>query len=72
MLSVEPRIGRELFETERNTLLVFVVLQDFDLNLIANVDQVARMRLRPQDMSVMCKRPSIPPISTKAPYSVNS
>ncbi len=26
--------------------------------------------IRPQDMSVMCSRPSMPPRSTKAPYSV--
>src|SRR5579864_1187901 len=40
MLGVEPRIGRELLEAERDPLLFFVVLEDFDLNLIADVHQV--------------------------------
>ena len=40
MLSIEPRIGRELLESERNALLVFVVLENLDLNLIADVDQI--------------------------------
>src|SRR3954470_7040617 len=42
--SVEPRIGRELLEPERDALLFVVVLQNFYLDLVANVDQVARMR----------------------------
>src|ERR1700686_3516908 len=44
MLRIQPRIRRELFESERNALLVFVVLQDFHLNLVADVDQIARVR----------------------------
>src|SRR5579859_7757764 len=44
MLRVEPRVGRELFEAERHALFFFVVLQDLHLNLVADVDQVARMR----------------------------
>src|ERR1700678_129558 len=44
MLRIEPRIGRELFEAERDALLVFAILQHLDLNLIADVDQVARVR----------------------------
>ena len=40
MLGIEPRIGRELLESERDALLLFVVLQNLDLNLIADVDQV--------------------------------
>src|SRR3954451_5966736 len=42
--SVEPRVRRELLEAERDALLFVVVLQNFYLDLIANVDQVARMR----------------------------
>src|SRR6202012_387186 len=40
MLRVEPRIRRELLESKRDTLLLFVVLQNLHLNLIADVDQV--------------------------------
>src|ERR1035441_2020133 len=43
MLGIEPWIGRELLEAQRDALLVFVVLQHFHLNLIADVDQVARV-----------------------------
>src|SRR5690242_18410203 len=41
---VEPRIRRELFESERDALLVFVELENFDVNLIADIHQIARMR----------------------------
>ncbi len=41
---IEPRIGRELLEAERDALLVFVELENLDLDLIADVDQIARMR----------------------------
>ena len=41
---VEPRIRRELLEAERDALLVLVELEDLDLDLIADVDEVARMR----------------------------
>src|SRR5262249_39680509 len=41
---VKPRVGRELLEAERDALLVFVELQNFDVDLVAHVDQVARMR----------------------------
>ena len=40
MLGIEPGVGRELLESQRNALLIFVVLQDLHLNLIANVDQI--------------------------------
>ena len=40
MLSIEPRIRRQLLEAERNALLVFVELQDLDLDLIAHVHQI--------------------------------
>ena len=40
MLGIEPRIGRELLESQRNALLVFVVLENLNLNLIADVDQI--------------------------------
>ena len=34
---IEPRIGRELLEAERNALLLFVELENLDLDLIADV-----------------------------------
>src|ERR1700730_14754115 len=43
MFGIKPGIRRELLEAERHALLVFVELEDFDLNLIADIDQVARM-----------------------------
>ncbi len=43
VLGIEPRIGRELLESQRNALLLFVVLQNFDLNLIADVHQIFGM-----------------------------
>src|SRR5450631_1262524 len=44
VLCIQPWIGRELFKAERDALLVLVVLQDLHLNLVADVDQVARVR----------------------------
>src|SRR6266852_4632046 len=44
VLRVQPRIRRELFEAQRDALLVYVVLQDLHLNLVADVDQIARVR----------------------------
>src|SRR3954465_500385 len=41
--SVEPRVRRELLEPERDALLFVVVLQNFYLDLVADVDEVARM-----------------------------
>ena len=38
---VEPGIRRELLEAERDALLVLVELEDLDLDLIADVDEVA-------------------------------
>src|ERR1700733_215476 len=43
MLSVEPRIGCELLESKRDTLFIFVVLENFDLNLIADVNEILGM-----------------------------
>src|SRR6266850_1006674 len=40
---VEPRIRRELLEAERYALLLSVVLQNFYLDLVADVDEVAGM-----------------------------
>src|SRR5579862_1344497 len=40
VLGIEPWIRRELLESQRYALLVFVVLQNFDLNLIADIDQI--------------------------------
>ena len=40
---VEPRIGRQLLEAERDALLFFVELEHLDLDLVADVDQVAGM-----------------------------
>src|ERR1700722_1867861 len=41
---VEPRVRRQLLETERDALLVLVELQHLDLDLVVDVDQVARVR----------------------------
>ncbi len=41
---VEPRVGRQLLEAQRDTLLVLVELEHLHLDLVAHVDQVARMR----------------------------
>ncbi len=43
MLGIEPRIGRELLEAQRDALLVFVELEDLDLDLVADIHQVAGM-----------------------------
>src|SRR5580692_1370219 len=43
MLGVEPGVGRELLESQRDALLVFVVLQNLYLNLIADVHQIFRV-----------------------------
>src|SRR5271155_162201 len=40
---IKPRIRRELLEAERNALLILVELQHLDLDLVANVDEVARV-----------------------------
>ena len=40
---VEPRIRRELLEAERDALLVLVELEDLDLDLVADVDEIAGM-----------------------------
>src|SRR5579859_6108501 len=42
--SVKPGIGRELLKAERDAQLFRIILQDLYLDLIAHVDQVARMR----------------------------
>ncbi len=41
---IEPRIRRELLEAQRDALLLVVELQHLDLDLIADLDEVARMR----------------------------
>ena len=43
MRGIQPRVRRELLESQRNPLLVFVELQHLHLDLIADIDQVARM-----------------------------
>src|SRR5581483_2479947 len=43
LLCVEPGVRCKLLETERNALLVCIELQDLDLDLVANVHQIARM-----------------------------
>jgi hypothetical protein len=58
---VQPRVGRQLLEAQRHALLLAIELQNFYLDLVADVDQVTRMRQRPQLISVMCSRPSMPP-----------
>src|ERR1700685_819061 len=47
VLRIQPRVGRELLEAERHALLVLVELQHLYLNLIADVDQIARVREPP-------------------------
>ena len=44
---IKPRIRRQLLEAKGNTLFVFVVLQHFHLNLVADIHQIARMRQPP-------------------------
>src|SRR5271165_1898176 len=44
MLRIQPRIRRELLKAQRYALLVLVVLQHLYLNLVADIDQVARVR----------------------------
>src|SRR5271155_3075266 len=44
VLGIKPRIGGQLLESQRNALLLFVVLQHLHLNLVADVYQVARVR----------------------------
>src|SRR6185312_15215278 len=39
---VEPRVRRELLEAERDALLLLVELENLDLDLVADVDEVAR------------------------------
>src|SRR6266481_5757863 len=56
VLSIQPRIGRELFESQRNALLVFVILQNLYLNLVADVNQIARVgQASPRHVSDMQK-----------------
>ena len=43
MLGIEPRIGRQLLESQRDALLLFVVLQNLDLNLVTDIHQIAWM-----------------------------
>src|SRR5437016_13250216 len=43
VLGVEPRFRSELLEAQRHSLLLFVELENLDLNLIAYVHQVAWM-----------------------------
>src|SRR5205807_1508107 len=43
MRRIQPRIRRELFETQRNPLLLFVKFQHLDLDLVADVYQFARV-----------------------------
>src|SRR5579862_2280695 len=44
LCGVHPRVRRQLLEAQRHALLVFVELQNLYLDLVAHVDQVARMR----------------------------
>src|SRR5579872_57578 len=43
MFRIEPRVGCQLLEAKRNALLLFVVFENFHLNLIADIYQIARM-----------------------------
>ena len=40
---IQPRIGRELFEAQRNTLLLFIKLKHFYLNFVGDINQITRM-----------------------------
>src|SRR6185369_11245157 len=44
MLRIKPRIRGQLLESQRNPLLIFVVLQNLDLNLIADIHEITRVR----------------------------
>src|SRR3954471_2250887 len=70
MLGIEPRIRRELLESQRHALLFLVVLENFYLDLATNIHEVLGMWEPSPEHAVMCSRPSRPPRSTKAPYSV--
>jgi len=55
----------------RNALLALVEFQDDDVKLLLRLHHVARVpHAGPSSCSVRCSRPSIPPRSTNAPYSV--
>ena len=41
---IEPRVGRQLLEAQRNPLLFLVELEHLDLDFVGHVDQVAGMR----------------------------
>src|SRR5215813_15636333 len=41
---IQPGIRRKLLESQRNAQLVAIELEHFHLNLVAHMDQVARMR----------------------------
>ena len=43
MLGIQPRVRRELLESQRDALLVAVVLQNFYLDLIADIHQIFGM-----------------------------
>src|ERR1700748_3834857 len=38
---IEPRVRRKLLEAERDALLLLVKLEHLDLDLVANVDEIA-------------------------------
>src|ERR1700730_17932219 len=40
---IQPRVGRQLLKAERHPLLILIELQHLDLDLIADVDQIAGM-----------------------------
>src|SRR5512141_2323777 len=40
VLRIQPWIRRQLLESERNALLIFVVLENLDLDLIAHIHQI--------------------------------
>ena len=62
-----PRIGQQLFVTQRDALAFTIKLKDLDLNVIANLNNSFGFCRRPHDMSVTCSKPSTPPRSTNAP-----
>jgi hypothetical protein len=70
LLGAVPGIFHGLLEAQGDALGLGVVLEHLDGDLVADLEDLVGVVTRPQDMSVMCRRPSMPPRSTKAPYSV--
>ena len=65
-----PRAGHPLLEAQGDLLLLVVDVQDLHLDFLVDRRPFPTgWLMRPQLMSVMCSRPSMPPRSTNAPNS---